>query len=35
MYCHKTIDNRSTFPYLFVGYLTNLAPSIDYEEERF
>jgi hypothetical protein len=33
MYCHKTIGKRSTFSYLFIGYLTNLVPLIDYEKE--
>jgi hypothetical protein len=32
---HKIIIKRSTFLYLFIGHLTNLVPSIDYEEEEF
>jgi hypothetical protein len=34
IYYHKTIDKRSSFLYLFIGYLTNLVPLIDYEKER-
>jgi hypothetical protein len=33
MYCHKTIDKRSTFPYPIISYLTSLVPLIDYEKE--
>jgi hypothetical protein len=33
MYCHKPIGKRSTFPYLFIGYLTSLVPLVDYEKE--
>jgi hypothetical protein len=29
----KIIIKRSTFLYLFIGHLTNLVFSIDYEEE--
>jgi hypothetical protein len=33
MHHHKIIIKRSTFLYLFIGYLTNLVPLIDYEKE--
>jgi hypothetical protein len=33
MHHHKITIKRSTFLYLFVGYLTNLVPLIDYETE--
>jgi hypothetical protein len=34
MHHHKIINKRSTFLYLFIGHLTNLVLSIDYEDER-
>jgi hypothetical protein len=34
IYYHKIIIMRSTFLYLFIGYITNLVPLIDYEKER-
>jgi hypothetical protein len=34
MHHHKITIKRSTFLYLFIGPLTNLVLSIDYEEER-
>jgi hypothetical protein len=33
-YITKITIKRSTFLYLFIGHLTNLVFSIDYEEER-
>jgi hypothetical protein len=33
MCCHKTIGKRSTFPSLFIGYLTSLVPLINYEKK--
>jgi hypothetical protein len=32
MHHHKIISKRSTFLYLFIGYLTNLVSLIDYEK---
>jgi hypothetical protein len=33
MHHHQVISKRSTFLYLFIAYLTNLVPLIDYKNE--